>query len=262
MIEFLIVALVAFLISFGVYIKKLLTLGGAISVFMLIIIIDIFSDWKMASLLIISYVLLSIIDKVFERNIEKSVDGIHEKSGKRVASQVWYNGGVAAISIILYGITGKSAFLMGYLVALGEAFADSLASDVGVMSKKPPIDICTFKTVQNGLSGGVSLLGTGASTLGVILYIGIARLFIPISLINMILLVIITLFGNLLDSVMGSRLQIKYKCEKCGTITEKKLHCQQETLPYSGFSWMNNSIVNLISNSVTALIGIICFLFI
>jgi uncharacterized membrane protein len=44
-----------------------------------------------------------------------------------------------------------------------EALADSVASDVGVLSKKDPISLCRFRPVPRGLSGGVSLLGTAAS---------------------------------------------------------------------------------------------------
>lgn len=257
--ELLIVFLFGVLIAFVTYKKKLLSLGGSISVLLMLLMIDYFGKWKMVVLIIWAYVTLSVIDKIFDKRIEKSVEGIHEKSGVRVASQVWVNGGAAVLSIILYGITGRLSFMVGYIVAIGEAYADSLASDVGVMSKKKPIDICTLKPITNGLSGGISLLGTSVSFVGVLIYSILSNVFIKGDAVVFAVIVFASMIGCFFDSILGSRLQIKYMCNICKTVTEKKTHCGADTIPYKGIRWLNNSMVNLISNIFSGVVGIITF---
>lgn len=257
--ELFVVIILAILIAVLTYKKELLSAGGALSVFIMLVTIDYFGKWQMVVLIIWAYLSLSLIDKVFEKQIEKSVDGIHEKSGKRVASQVWINGGAAVLSIILFGVTGRPSFMMGYVIAIGEAYADSLASDVGVMSHKQPIDICTFKPITNGLSGGISLLGSSASFLGVFVYTVILALINKVSGTAFVALIIISMLGCVIDSILGSKMQVKYTCSECGTITEKRIHCSKATVKCGGVSWMSNSTVNLISNVLSCVIGILCF---
>ena len=61
--------------------------------------------------------------------------------------------------------------------------------------------------------------------------------------------------GMLIDSALGSLLQAKYTCDKCGKLTEKRLHCDAPCRLTGGIRSLTNDAVNLISNFLTAIIA-------
>ena len=181
--------------------------------------------------------------------------GVRRKSGSRDAARVACNVGVASGSMALFGLTGNAAFLCGFGGAMAESLADSLASKLGPLSKRPPRDICTGLPVPPGLSGGVSPLGTVSEILGAVL---VAFLFAagyrdarlaPAVFVSGFL-------GAVFDSVLGSRAQVKYRCAVCGNVTERKTHCAAATVRVSGRAWVTNDAVNLMSNLFAALLAV------
>jgi uncharacterized membrane protein len=65
--------------------------------------------------------------------------------------------------------------------------------------------------------------------------------------------------GVMIDSILGSLIQVKYKCPVCEEITEKPEHCGAPTQKYSGVSFVNNNAVNLISTAVSAALAIVLY---
>ena len=63
--------------------------------------------------------------------------------------------------------------------------------------------------------------------------------------------------GSIFDSFLGSLFQVKYKCTECSKITEKEVHCGKPTVKYSGFSFFDNDVVNLLSGAFAAIVAII-----
>ena len=51
------------------------------------------------------------------------------------------------------------------------------------------------------------------------------------------------------DSVLGSLVQVKYRCAVCGMVTERETHCGEKTLCVRGARWVSNDAVNLMSNA-------------
>ncbi len=60
-------------------------------------------------------------------------------------------------------------WLMGFIVCIASANSDTWASEIGSLSKKNPIYIRTFKRIERGTSGAISLLGSIAALSGSLL---------------------------------------------------------------------------------------------
>lgn len=61
----------------------------------------------------------------------------------------------------------------------------------------------------------------------------------------------------MIDSVLGSTMQAKYLCRSCGNFVEREEHCNNQTIYYSGYKFINNDSVNLLAG----LSGVVVFLF-
>ncbi len=91
---------------------------------------------------------------------------IRRKSGSRGAVRVFCNVGIATICMILFRMNGDFHFAVAYAAVMAESLADSVASKIGPLTKGQTLDLLTMKPVAQGLSGGVSLLGSGAALFG------------------------------------------------------------------------------------------------
>ena len=162
------------------------------------------------------------------------------------------------ILALLYSCTFNPAFIVAYVAVLAEAFADTAASGFGVFSKNT-FDLFKMKKCDYGLSGGMSIVGTGASLVAASLF---SLLVLPFGIksISFILIVIVAAFlGAVFDSFLGSLVQVKYKCNKCGVLTEKEVHCSSRTAQISGFKFFDNDVVNLFSGIFSAAVAIVLY---
>lgn len=201
------------------------------------------------------YVSVLVVDLIFGKKMEKATEGVLEKGGTRGMKQVLVNGGPGCLCMVLYLIFKNDLFLLAYYASIFEVMADSIASDVGVLSKKAPRDICTWKVVSKGMSGGVSVLGLVSSgvccTVAAVL-VGVFRQYPAWSL---LVIALAPYMGMLLDSVLGSLMQVKYICRVCGMQTEQLEHCGQPTKVLKGIPKISNSMVNLICASLAAVLA-------
>lgn len=247
---------IAFTVSITAYIKQSLNLYASIFAFFLIIASLVFGGLYGFCLLLLVYGLIAFIDHIFKRKIDFAVSSINKKSGTRDFVQVFVNGFASFVAIILFYSTKNHAFIVAYTIGLAEAFADSAASDIGVLSDSPPFDICTFKKIDKGISGGISFLGTVASFIACLLCSCVYYIVFR-SIKTSFFVLIIPFLGCVLDSILGSRLQAKFKCAVCGKNTEKLSHCDEKTLFVSGIRFIQNCTVNFISNTATVIVSIL-----
>ena len=183
---------------------------------------------------------------------EKRKRGVAEgKNGMRSWQNVLANSVVATFFAIVYGLMPSSKALMaGFLGAISTSTADTLATEIGLLSRHEPMLITNLsKRVKAGTSGGITLLGEVASLSGVFLIASVAWGvgFTNPSILSILISMGAGFLGCTFDSYLGATVQANFKCAICGKDTEKKNHCQQSTLHIDGNIIIDNNMVNLIS---------------
>lgn len=236
--------------------KKVLTRWGLILALMLDAVVSL-TLGNFGLVMLVAFLFGSVaIDKI--KKTRKTADTVTKKGECRDTVQVLANGLIPMLMALLYSGTGNFAFIAGYIASLTEAFADTAASGVGSLSKNV-IDIAKMKKIKPGLSGGVSLIGTLASLFGAAL-IALVPFAFGIRSLSIYIIVVLSAFcGVIFDSLLGSLLQVKYKCSVCSELTEREVHCKKRTVKYCGFEFFDNDIVNLLSSlfaSVMAMLWI------
>lgn len=201
----------------------------------------------------------------FKASLKDPIEArIHAKSGPRDIIQVGANGGAALIMAVPFALSQNPAYLVAVAASFAACNADTWASEIGILSRKAPISLITFKPVNPGLSGGVSVLGLVAS-LGGSAVVALTYGFYQIAAGNNGLLLwsqvgIITiggLLGSILDSLMGAVIQAKYISHETGELTEKPDHNNKPNQLYSGITFVNNDFVNFASSLLAAALVLI-----
>jgi len=196
-------------------------------------------------------------------NYKKSI-GASEREGGRSLMQVVGAGGVAASLSAIHLLSPYSklsyALITGIYAAIASSNADTWAAEVGSLSKsKPRLITKPSQRVEPGTSGGVTLLGTLGSASGALLSAAIAILASSMERPGLVSAqTFLTIFlcgwlGEVLDSLTGATLQIKYYCPQCRALTDRKIHtCGNKAVPISGCRFITNEVTNLIATSIVS----------
>ena len=245
----------AVLISGVAYFSKSLSKGGMIAAMGLGTVIFGLGGLPWAILLVAFFVSSSILSRLFSGRKNK-LNEKFSKGHQRDAAQVLANGGIAGLCVLLQLFFPYSPWpWLAFAAALAAANADTWATELGVLSKSPPRMISTWKIVERGDSGGISLAGSLAALGGSFLIAALAVLIRPDlpfdfgwdTLAAVALLITLAGFGaSLVDSFLGATLQVINTCPACGKETERHpLHsCGTQTVYKRGWRWMNNDAVN------------------
>lgn len=240
--------------------SRSLSVSGGITSLILFYIIGFFGSEPVpvlftAILFLIATVISFVTHRIYNSR-NNSLTARHMRTGKQILAV----GFVASICLIIYYFTDKPFFYALFFLALTEQFADSMASDIGRLTKGRNIDITKFRPIAKGLSGGISLLGTLCAAVGSFILALIPLIFGSIGLESYIALSLIAFCGTLIDSVLGSLLQALYRCNICGAYTEDEIHCSGRTELVKGFSIVGNTTVNLMTSFLTCIIGCLLLL--
>jgi uncharacterized protein (TIGR00297 family) len=163
--------------------------------------------------------------------------GINESKRGRNAAQVAANLGIAALAAVPSILTvspGSNGYWLVFLpamAALAEAAADTVSSEIGQVLGGQPRLLTTFRRVEPGTDGGITLAGTAAGVLAAMIVAAVGALVAQAGWLLFWLTVSGGVFGLFFDSLLGATLERK--------------------------KWLNNDAVNFLSTLSAAVFAVL-----
>jgi len=195
--------------------------------------------WKALSAPVFLLVVGSITGKLIRPN---------HASEKRSAQQVFSNGLIGVVLYMLYGMTGQFHWLLLAWSSFAISVCDTISSEVGVAVGGRTYNAVTLRSMQPGLSGGISLAGTAGGFAALLLLVLFLFIILPVSPIQLLWVLSTGLVGMLVDSILGSKWQALWR--QGDAWSEVSSSSPQEVL-VKGLPWLDNHWVNFLSNGIT-----------
>ena len=169
----------------------------------------------------------------------KNEKGIAEKrGGKRGPENVLGSAATGLFFAIMvkFNFTNLVFYKIGFAASFAAKLADTFGSEIGKRFGRNTYLITSFRKVERGTEGGISLEGTAASALGAIFMSLIMFILNIISTKYQFLIVAISGFlATISESFIGAKFQDKYK--------------------------LSNELVNSIQTSISSIIAIFVLIF-
>ena len=236
------------IVAIVAYRNRALDLSGALSAFLLGAVIFGIGGWRWTLPILVFFISSTLVGRV-GKDRRSGIESVVAKEGARDVYQSMANGGLAMAIIILAYFFEDARWYYVFLGTLAAVSADTWSSEIGVLSKRPPVSMTTGKPVPRGLSGGVTRLGFLAGLVGSLLVVSTGLIFdAHLTVGNQLFLVILLsgFLGSIADSFLGATVQAIFRCPACEGLTERKRHCDgKETVLHSGSRFVNNDLVNV-----------------
>lgn len=235
--DFLLGFLINFILISLFFRVPLMTKGGWISAGVLGSILWGCLSWQGWSSVVIYLLLGSLVTKIGYKF--KNEKGIAEKrGGKRGPENVWGSAATGLFFAIMVKLnfTNLVFYKIGFAASFAAKLADTFGSEIGKRFGRNTYLITSFRKVERGTEGGISLEGTAASALGAIFMSLIMFILNIISTKYQFLIVAISGFlATISESFIGAKFQDKYK--------------------------LSNELVNSIQTSISSIIAIFVLIF-
>jgi uncharacterized protein (TIGR00297 family) len=168
------------------------------------------------------------------------------KTGARDAAQVFANGGAFTVGMIGAALTGSPQWHVFAAGALAASSADTWATELGLLSSRPPRSILSNARVPYGFSGGVTLAGSLAGVAGAAMMAGAVLALRTGPHPGAVLLAGVA--GMLVDSLLGATIQERRRCPRCESASERRTHsCGAATVHAGGLPGISNDAVNALA---------------
>lgn len=227
-----------------------LTLDGAAAALLTAATLFALGGLMIALSLLVFFVLGSSVSRL-KNERKRQAESLQEETGARSWKQVLCNSLPAALLLWAgYIMPDEPFFRLLALSVFSGAAADTFSSEIGMLSQGKVFSILSGRPLPRGVSGGVSWLGLAAGLAGSIL---LALPAIPeFGWSGFFLAAALGFFGSIFDSILGASLQRKY-LGPTGLIQDRP--SGRDEVPRFGYQIISNNGVNLISLSMTVLLG-------
>lgn len=252
-------ALIMLVFSLVSFRTRQLTASGALVAFFVGFGITYFLGFGALTSMLLFFLSAGVLSKFAKLRSKHDAQSIQKKGSRRDGMQVFANGGMALVAAVLYGLSPSIVALVMFGSSVAEAASDTFAGEIGILSKGNPISIITGRRMRPGLSGAVSPLGSVAGLLGS-LFIALYWMsnFFPLeskSFAYASVVAVSGFFGCLMDSVLGATVQAHYYDEESDALTEHPTSKGKKLPLERGIRWIDNDLVNLMSNVIATLLG-------
>ncbi len=210
--------------------------------------------------LLMAFFIITNLSTRLKFDYKRRIGFSQEKGGVRGWKNIFANGGVAAAAAMAGFASEQAIYSAAFLGAIATSTADTLATEIGLLSKSRPRLITNLKKkVGAGASGGISILGEIMVILGS-LFVGIIAISLLFCSLSPLVVILISLAGGVVgahfDSLLGATIQGMNKCVICGIVTERGFHHGMTTTNIKGTKLIGNNTVNLLSTSLGALVAV------
>jgi uncharacterized membrane protein len=143
--------------------------------------------------------------------------------------------------------------------SLAAAAADTWATSLGGLSRRPTRRLLFGPAVPAGTSGGMTVAGTLGALVGAALVAGVGAAAGNIPALAPVA-TLVGFAGMAADSVLGAVWQGRFHCPACDAASEWRVHrCGARTVRKGGVSWLDNDGVNLAATSLAALLAAVAW---
>ena len=250
MIDLAIGALLALVVAIAAYRAHALDRSGAVAALLIGTATFGAGGWRGALVLFAFFIPSTLLSRIGKSRKRELVD--IGKQGARDAWQVFANGGIAALAVVI-SLRYGAPFAAAFAGAFAAASADTWGTEIGTLARGTPRSILTLRPLATGLSGGITWQGTAAEVVGsmfvalVAAAAGVAA-FVPVAVAGIV--------GAFLDSVLGASAQALHWCPRCERACETDPHvCGTPTVLRRGFAWLENDAVNLAATLCGAVVA-------
>jgi uncharacterized protein (TIGR00297 family) len=212
------------------------------------------SGGLIAVITLITFFLIGSFFTKYGYSRKESLGAAEPKKGARGWKSVLSNLFFPSLAIILYRLSSDNAYALAFVSSISCSLADTLGSEIGLLDRRGPWIITSMRRTQPGTSGAISILGTISSILGSFIIPIEAFQFGILSFNELFISSMIAFSSSMLDSLLGATIQAKYLCD--GRVVEDPSYCSEAEL-LSGFRFVDNHAVNLISTGFAFLLSLI-----
>ena len=239
------------LFSFVAFKRNHLSVSGSLAAFVSGVVILYCMRFEGFFIFFWFYASSNVIGKVSRKRRKADAEKNFEKKGsRRDWVQVFANGFMAVLCSLLYFNTGSVTAVLMFCASVAEAASDTWAGEIGRLSKSVPVSIRTFRQVPRGMSGGITALGIAGGFVASLVIAFFFVIFFPVkrAFLYAVPVLVSGFAGCLADSWLGATCQALYVNSK-GELTERENDDDgTENRLIRGIRWLNNDIVNLVSN--------------